>query len=147
MALSASTQGMAERLLRAIKRPELIEDPRFLTNSHRLANVAALDAVIQEFVGQRTLSENLEFFTKTETTVGPVYDASGFELDPHVRERGVLVEMEDRELGSVPMHAVVPRLSGTPGALRRPAPALGEHEEEVMAMLTPLDAAGKGATA
>ena len=146
VALSASTQGMTERLLRAIGRPELIEDPRFLTNSHRLANVAALDAVIQEFVGQRTLSENLEFFTKTETTVGPVYDASGFELDPHVRERGVLVEMEDRELGSVPMHAVVPRLSGTPGALRRPAPTLGEHEAEVMTMLEQvglLDAAVK----
>lgn len=150
VALSASTQGMAERLLRAIGRPELIEDPRFLTNSHRLANVAALDAVIQDFVGQRTLSESLEFFAKAETTVGPVYDASGFELDPHVRERGVLVEMEDRELGSLPMHAVVPRLSGTPGALRRAAPALGEHEEEIMAMLeqrTPLDATAKGTAA
>ena len=150
VALSASTQGMAERLLRAIGRPELIEDPRFLTNSHRLANVAALDAVIQDFVGQRTLSENLEFFAKAETTVGPVYDASGFELDPHVRERGVLVEMEDRELGSLPMHAVVPRLSGTPGALRRAAPALGEHEEEVMAMLEQHEtsgAAAKGAAA
>lgn len=150
VALSASTQGMAERLLHAIGRPELIEDPRFLTNSHRLANVAALDAVIQDFVGQHTLSENPEFFTKAETTVGPVYDASGFELDPHVRERGVLVEMEDRELGSLPMHAVVPRLSGTPGALRRPAPALGEHEEEVMAMLerrTAPQATAKGTAA
>ena len=135
VALSASTQAMAERLLRAIGRPELILDPRFLTNAHRLANVAALDAVIQEFVGQRTLDENLAFFAEAETTVGPVYDAAGFELDPHVRGRGVLVEMEDRDLGSVPMHDVVPRLSGTPGALRRPAPALGEHEDEVMAML------------
>lgn len=135
VALSASTQGMTERLLCAIGRQDLVEDPRFRTNSDRLANVAALDAVIQDFVGQRTLHENLKFFAAAEATVGPVYDASGFELDPHVLGRGVLVEIEDRELGSLPMHAVVPRLSGTPGALRRPAPRLGEHEKEVMVML------------
>jgi len=47
----------------------------------------------------------------------------------------VLVEMEDAELGSIPMHAVTPRLSGTPGALRRPAPALGEDEDAILASL------------
>jgi crotonobetainyl-CoA:carnitine CoA-transferase CaiB-like acyl-CoA transferase len=130
VALSASTQAMTERLFRAIGRPELIDDPRFRTNADRLANVEEVDAVIQDFVGRRSLEENLRFFEAAETTVGPVYDASGFERDRHVRGRGVLVDMEDAELGSIPMHAVVPRLSHTPGALRRPAPDLGADDAE-----------------
>ena len=126
VALSASTQAMTERLFRAIGRPELIDDPRFRTNSDRLAHVGEIDAIIGDFVGLRTLEENLRFFGAAETTVGPVYDAAGFEQDPHVQGRGVLVEMEDEELGSIPMHA---------GALRRPAPKLGEHEAEINAPL------------
>lgn len=135
VALSASTQAMTERLFRAIGRQDMIDDPRFRTNSDRLEHVDEVDAVIGAFIGARTLTENLSFFGAAEITVGPVYDAAGFETDPHVRGRGVLVEMEDAELGSVPMHAVVPRLSGTPGALRRPAPELGEHEPEILAPL------------
>ena len=135
VALSASTQAMTERLFRAIGRPELTGDPRFRTNSDRLAHVGELDAIIGDFVGCRTLGENLRFFGDAQTTVGPVHDAAGFEADPHVRGRGVLAEMEDEDLGSIPMHGVVPRLSGTPGALRRPAPKLGEHEAEILASL------------
>jgi crotonobetainyl-CoA:carnitine CoA-transferase CaiB-like acyl-CoA transferase len=137
VALSASTQAMTERLFRAIGRPDMIGDPRFRTNADRLEHVEEVDAVIGAFVGARSLAENLRFFEAAETTVGPVYDAAGFESDPHVRGRGVLVEMEDKELGSVPMHAVVPRLSRTPGALRRPAPDLGEHEAELLGPLRP----------
>jgi crotonobetainyl-CoA:carnitine CoA-transferase CaiB-like acyl-CoA transferase len=135
VALSASTQAMTERLFRAIGRADMIDDPRFRTNSDRLQHVDEVDAVVGSFIGARTLDENLRFFETAEVTVGPVYDASGFEKDPHVRGRGVLVEMADAELGSIPMHAVVPRLSGTPGALRRPAPDLGEHEPEILAEL------------
>ena len=135
VALSASTQAMTVRLFKAIGRADMIDDPRFRTNADRLEHVEEVDAVIGAFIGARTLAENLRFFEAAETTVGPVYDAAGFECDPHVRGRGVLVEMEDKELGSVPMHAVVPRLSRTPGALRRPAPELGEHEAEIRARL------------
>ncbi len=135
VALSASTQAMTERLFRAIGRPELIDDPCFRTNADRLAHVAEVDAIIGDFVGRRTLEENLRFFEDAQTTVGPVYDAAGFERDPHVQGRGVLVEVEDEDLGSIPMHAVVPRLSKTPGGLRRRAPKLGENEAEILASL------------
>ncbi|HEX8785170.1 MAG TPA: CoA transferase, partial [Telluria sp.] len=111
------------------------DDPRFRTNADRLAHVDEVDAIVGAFIGARSLAENLAFFGAAEVTVGPVYDASGFETDPHVQGRGVLVEMEDAELGSIPMHAVIPRLSGTPGVLRRPAPALGQDEEAILASL------------
>jgi crotonobetainyl-CoA:carnitine CoA-transferase CaiB-like acyl-CoA transferase len=52
--------------------------------------------------------------------------------DPHVQARGVLVQAPDAEAGSVVMHNVVPRLSDTPGSLRLPAPALGEHTREIL---------------
>lgn len=140
VALSASTQGMAERLFRAIGRPELIGDPRFRTNSDRLDNVEALDAIVGEYMAARTLAENLAYFGAADVTVGPVYDPAGFGTDPHVRGRGVLVEVMDPECGPIPMHAPVPRLSTTPGSIRRPAPRLGEHEAEVLAALDALAA-------
>jgi crotonobetainyl-CoA:carnitine CoA-transferase CaiB-like acyl-CoA transferase len=130
VALSASTQGMAERLFEAIGRPDMTVDPRYRTNSDRLDNAAALDAEIQAFIGGKTLAENLAFFGQAEVTIGAVHDAAGFEKDPHVIARGILVEVPDADLGHVPMHDVVPRLSRTPGAIRAPAPALGEQEDE-----------------
>ncbi|HEX7124528.1 MAG TPA: CoA transferase [Thermodesulfobacteriota bacterium] len=132
VALSASTQAMTARLLRAIGRPELIDDPRFRTNADRLAHVDELDAIVGGFIGRRTLAENVEFFERAEVTIGPVYDVSQFVEDPHVRSREVLVELPDDEMGRLPMHNVVPRLSRTPGAIRRPAPRLGEHNAEVL---------------
>jgi crotonobetainyl-CoA:carnitine CoA-transferase CaiB-like acyl-CoA transferase len=135
VALSASTQAMTARLFRAIGLAELIDDPRFRTNADRLAHVGEVDAIVGAFIGARSLDDNLRFFEAAEVTVGPVYDARGFASDPHVQGRGVLVEMADDDLGSLPMHAVVPRLSATPGALRRPAPKLDEHAAEILAAL------------
>ena len=135
VALSASTPGMAERLFQAIGRPELIDDPRFRANADRLQHAEELEAIIQEFIAQRTLAENLAHFEAAEVTVGPVYDCAQFEADPHVKERGILVETPDAEMGSVPMPSVVPRLSRTPGSVRLPAPRLGEHDEEILGPL------------
>lgn len=132
VALSASTQGMTERLLRTIGRADLIDDPRFRTNADRLANVEALDTIIGEFIGARTLDENLAFFRAAEVTVGPVYDIGQIVLDSHIVERGILVEVPDQETGTLPMHSVIPRLSRTPGNLYMPAPRLGEHTVQVL---------------
>ncbi|RVU15477.1 CaiB/BaiF CoA transferase family protein [Methylobacterium oryzihabitans] len=133
IALSASTQDMAARLFSAIGRPEMIADPRFATNSARLDNVEEVDAVVGGFIAARDLAENLAYFEKAEVTVGPVYDPAGFAEDPHVRGRGVLVEVDDPEVGPVPMHAPFPRLSRTPARIRRLAPSLGQDEEAVRA--------------
>jgi formyl-CoA transferase len=133
--LSASTQAMTERLLRAIGRADLIDDPRYRTNAERVAHAAELDAIIGEFMAARTLAENLAFFDRHEVTVGPIYDISQIVEDPHVLAREMIVEYPDEQMGGIPMHCVVPRLSATPGAIRRPAPALGEHTAEVLGAL------------
>jgi formyl-CoA transferase len=131
--LSASIQKMTERLFRAIGRPELITDPRYATNSARLAHADELDAVIGAFIAQRTQAENVAYFEKYEVTIGPVYDISQIVEDPHVVERELVADYPDADMGAFPMHHVIPRLSRTPGAIRSPAPRLGEHNRALLA--------------
>jgi len=133
--ISASIQAMAERLFRTIGREDMITDPRFRTNSDRVRNAETCEAPIVAFIGARTLAENMEIFERAEVTASPVYDIDQFMADPHVIARDILVDLPDREIGRLPMHNIIPRLSDTPGRLRRPAPALGEHTAEVLGSL------------
>src|SRR5262249_52020406 len=90
-----------------------------------------VDAIVGGFIKQRTLADAIRFFEEAEVTAGPVYDIGQFLEDPHVQARGIVVEAPDDEMGEVPMHAVVPRLSGTPGPLRRRAPAVAQTNREI----------------
>ena len=132
MALSASTQRTAARLFKVIGRDDMNSDPRFINNAARLQHVAEVDEAVGGFIKQRTLQENLEIFEREQITVGPVYDAADLAADPYAMEREVLVMVDDPELGPIPMHNVVPRMTGTPGAFRRPAPRLGQHTREIL---------------
>jgi crotonobetainyl-CoA:carnitine CoA-transferase CaiB-like acyl-CoA transferase len=131
MVMSGSTQRMAERVLAAIGRPELARDPRFVDNAARIANVDELDELIGGFIAQRTLEENLAHFGRHEVTVGPVLNVDQLMQHPHVKEREVLVEVPDPELGTVVMHNVFPRLSRTPGRIRTVAPKIGQDQHLV----------------
>ena len=128
MVMSGSTQRMAERILCAVGREELLNDDRFATNTARLANIDALDLIIGNFVEQRSLAENLTYFDTYQVTVGPVLSVDSLINDQHVRQRQVFVDVPDVELGSVLMHNVSPRLSATPGSIRSASPSLGEHQ-------------------
>jgi len=135
VAISASTQAMTERLFRAIGRDDLNHDPAFKTNTERVKRREKVDAIVGGFIKQRTLADAIRFFEEAEVTAGPVYDIGQFLEDPHVQARGIVVETPDEEMGEVPMHAVVPRLSGTPGPLRYPAPAVGQHNREIFSRI------------
>ena len=133
--ISASIQAMAERLFRAIGREDMITDPRFRTNTDRVRNAEACEAPIVAFIAARTLAESMELFERAEVTAAPVYDIDQFMADPHVIGREILVDVPDDETERLPMHNVIPRLSATPGRLRRAAPALGQHTAEVLTLL------------
>jgi formyl-CoA transferase len=83
-------------------------------------------------VAQKTQAENVAFFEKAEVTIGPIYDVSQILEDPHFIDREVLADYPDAEMGAFPMHHVVPRLAATPGAVRTPAPRLGQHNRELL---------------
>ncbi len=132
VALSASTQKMAERTFTAIGRADLIDNPRYRTNAARVKNAGELDAIIGEFIAQRTQAENVAFFEEAEVTIGPIYDITQILEDPHFVDREVIADYPDPDMEAFPMHHVVPRLQGTPGSIRTPAPKLGEHNRELL---------------
>jgi len=146
VSLSGSTDTMARRVFEAIGRPGLIEDPRFSTNAARLAHDDQVEAMLRDFVGALDRPTALALFRQHGVTVGPILDAAALLRDPHVVARGVYVT--DAESGTV-MHAVTPRLSGTPGGLRRPAPRCGQDSAAILGelgatpdMVAALDAKG-----
>jgi crotonobetainyl-CoA:carnitine CoA-transferase CaiB-like acyl-CoA transferase len=128
--MSGSTDTMARRVLHAVGQGALAEDARFATNASRLANDAALDALIGDAIGAMDQAECLTLFRSKGVTVGPIYDAAQLLADAHVAARGCYVDVQDAD-GTV-VHNVTPRLSGTPGSIRQPAPAIGQHTLEVL---------------
>jgi crotonobetainyl-CoA:carnitine CoA-transferase CaiB-like acyl-CoA transferase len=132
VALSGSTQAMAKRLFETIGRVDMIKDPRFATNSDRVKHRPLVDEAVGAWFATRTRDEALRLMRDASVTVGPVYTIADAMNDPHFRGRGIIVDVEDRELGTVPMHNVVPRLSETPGGWQKPAPELGEHTDAIL---------------
>lgn len=132
IALSASIQTMAERVFKVIGRPEMIEDPRYRTNQDRVRHKEDVNGAVGEWIGARTQAEVAEIFEREEITAAPVYDPRDMERDAHFRERAIIVELPDEEIGWAPMHGIVPRLSETPGAFRCPAPRLGADTDAIL---------------
>jgi crotonobetainyl-CoA:carnitine CoA-transferase CaiB-like acyl-CoA transferase len=133
VAVSGSTGAMARRIFEVIGRPDMIEDERFRTNAARVENRALVDEAVGAWFAGKPRDEALRLMREAHVTAGPVYTIADAAADPHFREREIIVEVDDAELGGVPMHNIVPRLSRTPGVLRRPAPRLGEHTDAILA--------------
>lgn len=131
LALSGSVQSMFERIMEVMGRPELIQDPRFTTNEDRVNNREALNEIIGDFIGLKSLEENLALFEKEKVTVGPVLAVDQLLDHLYVTGRGVLRELDDPDLGSIPSHTPLPRMSATPGRVKTPAPRLGQHNREI----------------
>ncbi|MBD3979264.1 CoA transferase, partial [Xanthomonas citri pv. citri] len=89
---------------------DLIADPRFRTNDDRLKNVEALDGIIGDFIATHTQTDLVTLMEAASVTVGPIYDIAQILQDPHVIDREILADYPDPEVGSLPMHHVVPRL-------------------------------------
>jgi len=134
-AVSASTQPMAERFFKALGRQGVLDDPRFATNGARVQHREELDRLIEEEFGRWTSAELETLFMEHSVTAIQVYDIARILSDPHFRAREIVVDVPDGRGGTVAMHTVVPRLSGTPGAIEHAGPALGEHNTEVYGRL------------
>lgn len=132
LCLSTSTQTMAERLFNAMGRADMNQNPRFMSNAARLANVEEVERIVRGFISQKTLDESLALFDQAGVTIGPICDASQLVDDHYVIERESLVDIEDEELGLMAVHNIVPRLLGTPGTFRMPAPRMGQHSAEIL---------------
>jgi crotonobetainyl-CoA:carnitine CoA-transferase CaiB-like acyl-CoA transferase len=133
--VSGTAQTVAERLFRAIERPELIDDPRFATNNDRLDHIDELDEVIGGWIGSHTLDEVMEAFEREDAAAAPIYDASQIVADPQYAARESIVTVDDEELGPIRMQNVTPRFARTPGRIRHAGLPLGTANEEVYGKL------------
>jgi len=131
VAISATSQRVFERLAGAIGRPDLPADPRFSDNAARVAHRRELDAIVGEWMASRSQDEILTRLGESGAVAGPVYDVPRILEDPHYAAREDVITVVDPELGEIRMVGVVPKFSGTPGAVTHPGPRLGEHNREI----------------
>ena len=132
VSLSASMQSMWEKLAITIGAQELINDPKFLTNSHRLSNQDDLDDVISNFIKKFDRDPLLKLFSEEGITVGPVLDISEIIEHPYVLDRKILIEHYNNNYGNILMHQAFPRLSKTPGKVKSSAPSIGENTNDIL---------------
>jgi crotonobetainyl-CoA:carnitine CoA-transferase CaiB-like acyl-CoA transferase len=111
LALSGSTQEVAERILRTLGGEALARDPRFQTNVQRVANAAALDALIEDFCSTRSQAAAIDAFTRAGCAVGPLESIASVAANPQIAARGSLVILADEDLGEVTICNAFPRFT------------------------------------
>ncbi|MGI5140751.1 MULTISPECIES: CaiB/BaiF CoA transferase family protein [unclassified Streptomyces] len=148
VAVSTSAQSVAERVMRLVGRPELVEEPWFATGAERARHADVLDEAVGEWIARRPRAEVLKAFEAAEAAVAPVQDVQDVMTDPQYAALDTITTIpDDPELGRLRMQNVLFRLSATPGAIRwagRPHGAdtravlteLGLSDQEIAALQT-----------
>ncbi|MEU8071531.1 CoA transferase [Micromonospora sp. NPDC049151] len=132
VAVSTSAQAIAERVLRLVGHPEVIDEPWFRSGRERAAHADLLDAYVGGWIAERTRDEVLREFSAAGAAVAPVYDARDLVEDEHVRATEMITTVQDDDLGPMRMHNVMWRMSDTPGAIRFTGRALGADTDELL---------------
>ncbi|GHH39030.1 CaiB/BaiF CoA transferase family protein [Lentzea cavernae] len=132
VAVSTSAQSIAERVMRLVGHPEVIDEPWFATGGQRALHADLLDGHVSAWIAERTRAEVIEQFTAAGAAVAPVYDAADLVADDHVRATGMLRKVNDDKLGDVLMHDVMWGMSRTPGRIRRTGGDLGADTGPVL---------------
>ena len=133
--VAGNGDSIFKRLMKAIGREALANDPALADNAGRVARVAEIDAAIGSWTATRTVDEVLAALDAAHVPAGRIYTVADIAKDPHYAARGMLdqVTMDDGSTLAVP--GICPKLSRTPGRHRRNAPALGQDTEAVIAEL------------
>ncbi len=139
--IAANQDTVFKRLAEAMNRPDLAGDPRYASHTARGANQAGLDGLISDWAATMDAGALTERLNEHGIPNGDIYRAPEMLEDAHFKAREAIVRLIDPILGPMRMQNVAPKLSDTPGAVRRTAPALGEHNEEILGGLLGLDAA------
>jgi formyl-CoA transferase len=132
MVVAVGNDGQFAKLCALLGVPELAHDERFRTNPLRVQHRDALVPRLEAAFAQKTVNVWVESLTTLGVPCGPLNNIPQVFDDPHVKERGVQVQIPHPRAGSVPALANPARLSSTPPTYDRPAPALGEHTREVL---------------
>jgi formyl-CoA transferase len=132
--IGANADSIFKRLMRAIGRADLADDPSLAGNDGRVKRTEELDRVIGEWTSLHDLDPVLEILDKAEVPSGRIYSIADIAADLHYQARGMI---ERHKLGEreVLLPGIVPKLSQTPGETKWIGPRLGEHTGEILAAL------------
>ncbi len=138
--IAANQDTVFRRLVRAMGQPELAEDERYHNHSARGAHQQELDELVAGWTRTKDQKELIDLMEEHGIPAGGIYRAPEMLEDAHFQARQAIIETMHPELGTLKMQNVAPKLSATPGAVRSPGPALGEHTDEILAGLPGYDA-------
>ncbi len=141
VAVSSSATRIAERILRLVGHPEVVDEPWFATGRGRAEHADLIDGYVADWIAARDRDEVLAAFARAEAAIAPVCTAQDLVSDPHVRGTGMLTEVPDEELGALLMHGVMWRMSESPGRIRFTGRPVGADTDQVLAEELGLDPA------
>jgi len=133
VAVSTSSQSIAERVMRLVGRPELVDEPWFRTGRERAEHADLLDEAVGGWIAGHTLAETVKEFETAQAAVAPVYDVRDIMADPQYAALGTVTTMPDDELGPIRMQNLLFRLSDTPGEIRWTGRRHGQDTDELLA--------------
>ena len=133
--LGAANQRSWERFCHAIGSPQLAQRPEFATDAERVRNRRDLALAIESITIHKPRREWLEILNAADVPCGPILNYEEVFDDPHVRYRGMAQEIDHPVGGRIRQLRPGVKLSKTPPAIRRPAPTLGQHTEQVLSDL------------
>ncbi|SHN43585.1 CaiB/BaiF CoA transferase family protein [Cryptosporangium aurantiacum] len=129
--IAANQDSVFGRLAAVMERPELRDHPHYATHGARGEYMAELDALIAEWTARYDTEDLLARLHEAGVPAGRIYQAKDMFDDPHFAARDAIVTVPDEALGPIAMQNVFPKLSASPGSVRRTGPALGEHNDEI----------------
>jgi len=129
--IAANQDTVFRRLCEAMERPGIADDVRYDGHQSRGAHQQELDELIGAWTATLTTQDVLALMERHGVPAGQIYRAPEMLEDPHFAAREAIVAVTHPQFGRLRMQNVVPKLSATPGGIRQPSPALGEHNDEI----------------
>lgn len=130
--VAGNGDSIFRRLMQAIGRADLAQDPALARNDGRVKRVAEIDAAIGAWTLARPIAEVLHTLEAAAVPVGRIYSVADIAADPQYQAREMILQTADADGRPLRVPGIVPKLSSTPGRLRRPAPKLGQHNGDVL---------------
>ncbi|SES25977.1 formyl-CoA transferase [Psychrobacillus sp. OK032] len=137
--IGANGDGIFKRLMTAIERLDLCNDPKYETNDGRVKHSEYLDSIIESWTKQHSLEDALVILDKNSIPAGAIYSVSDIMEDPHYLARDMICDLEVENLGTLKVPGIVPKLSETPGSIKWAGPTLGKHTEQVLKSIPGFD--------
>lgn len=130
--IAAGGQHMWKRVCAALEVPERYEDPRFVTPGKRSRNRDALTVILEEKLQTKTAAEWVDILNVAGVPTGPILTIDHVFANEQVQHLGIATPLSHPHLGTIQVLGLPTTLSRTPGAVRTPAPAKGEHTEAIL---------------